>query len=138
MGTVTLDEVQRLIAEACAPLKADQASLKARIFDLEKEVAENAAMYNQDVLVFAPQHICNVAAQILLFYCGDEPNEHPPSFHFRDWNALWRIVIEIRGLFLRHPNLREMLEEEHYVIQKFEQFRARPLRKIVVAPRMRK
>jgi hypothetical protein len=186
MGTVTLDEVQRLIAEACAPLKADQASLKARIFDLENEVAENAAMYNQDVLVFAPQHICNVAAQILLFYCGDEPNEHPPSFHFsrmdedrqwqfhdefgdklngsgisrsteewmkkfdeliqnrnskihfRDWNALWRIVIEIRGLFLRHPNLREMLEEEHYVIQNFEQFRARPLRKIVVAPRMRK
>jgi len=66
MGTVTLDEVQRLIAEACAPLKADQASLKARIFDLENEVAENAAMYNQDVLVFAPQHICNVAAMYTL------------------------------------------------------------------------
>ena len=179
MGRVTLDEVRRLIAEACAPLSA-------RITGLENEVADNAAKYNQDVLIFAPQHICNVAAQILLFYCGDEPNEYPPSFHFnrmdehrqrqfhdafggkldgsgisrsteewmnkfdrliqncnskihfRDWNALERNVIQIRGLFLRHPNLREMSEDEHYVIQKFEEFRASPLRKDPVAPRRRK
>jgi hypothetical protein len=52
MRTVTLDEVQRLIAETCASLKADLASLNARIFDLENKVAENAAMYNQDAAVF--------------------------------------------------------------------------------------
>jgi hypothetical protein len=179
MGTVTLNEVERLIAAAFAPLYA-------RITDLEREVADNAAKYNQDLLILAPEHICDVAAQILFFYCGDEPVEYPPSLHFirmdqtrqwqfhdefgdkldgsgiprsteewsnkfdrliqnrnskihfRDWNALGRNVIEIRGLFLRHPNLREILEDEHYVIQNFEQFRARPLRKDLVAPRRRK
>ncbi len=115
METVTLDDVRRLIAEAFAPLSA-------RITELEKKVADNAAKYNQDVLIFAPKYICNVAAQILLF------NEYPNSkIHFRDWNALERNVIQIRGLFLRHPKLREMLEDEHYVIQKFEEFRASPL-----------
>ena len=55
-------EVRRLIAEACAPLCA-------RITDLEREFADNAAnlKYSQDVLIFALEHICNVAAQILLF-----------------------------------------------------------------------
>ncbi len=72
MGTVTLDEVQRLIAEACAPLKA-------RIFDLENKVDENAAMYNQDVLVFAPQHICNVAAMYTLNIKQCESNISKPT-----------------------------------------------------------
>jgi hypothetical protein len=197
---MALDEVRRLIAPLSARITqlenevADNAAkigeacvpLSARITQLETEVADNAAKYNQDVLIFAPEHICNVAAQILLFYCGDKPNEYPPSFHvnrmnegrkwqfhdafggkldgssiscstevwmnkfdrliqnrnnrihFRDWNALERNVIQIRGLFLRHPNLPEMLEDEHYVIQKFEDFRASPLRDDPVAQRRRK
>ncbi len=43
--------------------------------------------------------------------------------HFRDWDTLQRKVIDIRGLFLRHPNLRETLKYEHSVIQNFELFR---------------
>ena len=42
------------------------------------------------------------------------------KIHFRDWNALGRNVIEMCGLFLRHPILRDMLEDKHHVIQNFE------------------
>ena len=33
------------------------------------------------------------------------------KIHFRDWDALAKKVTDIRGIFLRHPNLREVLQD---------------------------
>ncbi len=191
------DTVKRLIGEACEPLKKtikDQAKqmkeegmerkteikgLGMEIAVLNQRFAEKEANYYQDVLIFAPDHVSNVAAHILLFFCGDEPTEKPLSshfikmdedrqiqfnaafedrqdafgifrtteewlrkfdgmiqnrnsqIHFRDWDALSRSVTSIRGLFLRHPNLRDMWKDEYFVIQDFEKLRANQMHKTV-------
>ncbi len=172
-----------MIGEACEPLKKMIEDQGTEIAELKRCVALIEANYNQDVLIFAPEHVCNVAAQILLFFCGDEPTKKPLSslshfikmddsrhlqfyaafgdrkdafgisrtteewmhkfdgmiqncnnqIRFRGWEALWRSVTSIRGLFLRHPNLRDKWNDEYFVIQDFEQFRANQLHKKVAA-----
>ena len=54
--------IQALIQAALIPCNAEIADLKVRVEILE-----------EDIHVFATDKIRNVSAQILLFYCGDQP-----------------------------------------------------------------
>ena len=50
------------VSEQLALVVSDNAELKERVEKLE-----------EDICVFAPDKIRNVSAQVLLFFCGDQP-----------------------------------------------------------------
>jgi hypothetical protein len=49
--------------------------LNERIVALEGTVEKNHENYIQDVKIFAPDYICNLATQVLLFYLHVEPDD---------------------------------------------------------------
>ena len=54
--------IQAALRTALIPCNAEIADLKVRVEMLE-----------EDIRVFAPDKVRNMSAQILLFYCGDQP-----------------------------------------------------------------
>jgi hypothetical protein len=70
-----MELIDERIKQALEPLNARIVALAGEIVVLKHTVEMNHVNYIQDVKIFAPDFICNLATQVLLFYLHVEPDD---------------------------------------------------------------